>query len=320
MKFRGNQIKEGLHSGAQKGWSGFTWMLKILIPVSFFTALLEYSGLLVHVDFILAPLMGLLELPAMAALPIVVGLLTGIYGGIAAMVMLPLSIEQMTLIAIFILISHNMIQEGIIQGKSGLHPLKATLCRLLASVVTVLVVAWFFKPVSTIPAGIGISGAIAPASFGAMLWTWTAAMFYLSIQIFLIIMTLMMLLGVMKSLNLIPWLVKALAPLLKTMGLNERVGILWLTAVVFGIAYGAAVIVEEARESHLSAVELERLHLSIGINHSMVEDPALFLPLGLSAFWLWVPRLITAILAVHLFDLWQRISRKPVTESAKNIR
>lgn len=294
-------------------------MLKILIPVSFFTALLEYSGLLIHLDFILAPLMGLLALPAIAALPVLVGLLTGIYGSIAAMVMLPLSVDQMTLIAIFILISHNMIQEGIIQGKSGMHPVKATCCRLCASVATVAVVAWFLKPVATVPAQIGLDTTMAPSSLLAMLGLWAEAMFFLAIKIFLIIMALMMLLGVMKSLNLIPWLVKVLAPLLKTMGLNERVGILWLTAVVFGIAYGAAVIVEEARESHLGPLELERLHLSIGINHSMVEDPALFLPLGLSAFWLWIPRLLTAILAVHLFDAWHRLKPQSIRHGKENI-
>jgi hypothetical protein len=85
---------------------------------------------------------------------------------------------------------------------------------------------------------------------------------------------------------------------------------LWIAACAFGIAYGAAVIIEEAKEGHLTKEELEKLHLSIGINHSMVEDPALFLPLGIGAFWLWIPRLITAILAVHLFDLWHRIQTK----------
>jgi len=34
---------------------------------------------------------------------------------------------------------------------------------------------------------------------------------------------------------------------------------------------------------------------------------ALFLSLGLSAFWLWIPRFITAIIAVHLFDLYYKI-------------
>ena len=89
-----------------------------------------------------------------------------------------------------------------------------------------------------------------------------------------------------------------------------------MTAAVFGLAYGAAVIVEEAKEGYLSKDELEVLHLSIGINHSLIEDPALFLPFGLSAFWLWVPRMITAVIAVRLFTWWQaalraRLSARP---------
>jgi hypothetical protein len=123
-------------------------------------------------------------------------------------------------------------------------------------------------------------------------------------------MTLMLVLGVMKSFHLVPHIVKALNPLLKIMGLDQRAGILWLTAVVFGLAYGAAVIVEEVKEGALSPEELTRLHLSIGINHSMVEDPTLFLSLGLSAFWLWIPRLITAIVAVHLLFLWHRMKKR----------
>jgi len=67
------------------------------------------------------------------------------------------------------------------------------------------------------------------------------------------------------------------------------------------------VIVEEAKDGNLTKKELERLHLSIGINHSIVEDPALFLALGLSAFWMWIPRLITAVVAVRLFDLYYKI-------------
>lgn len=132
-------------------------------------------------------------------------------------------------------------------------------------------------------------------------------MLYLSLKIFIIIIVLMILLEMMKIFNIIKHIVKILAPLLKTMGLNQNVGILWLTAVVFGVAYGGAVIVEEAKEGYFNQKELESLHLSIGINHSMIEDPALFLSLGLSAFWLWIPRLIAAIIAVHLFYLYYKI-------------
>jgi len=304
-----DKLKFALISGIRKGWSGFVWMMKILLPISFFTMLLDYSGLISRLDFLLSPVMGLLSLPPAAALPLIAGMLTGIYGGIAAMIMLPLSVDQMTLIAVFILISHNLIQEGIIQGQSGMHPFKATIFRLTASALTVAAVAHFLDPVSAVPAvkNISASGAV---SFWAVLEKWGMETAYLSFKIFLIIMGLMTVLGIMKSFNGIPRIVRVLKPVLKLMGLDERVGLLWLTAGIFGIAYGAAVILEEAKEGNLTADELTRLHLSIGINHSMVEDPSLFLSLGLSAFWLWIPRLVTAILAVHLMILWQKMRHR----------
>ncbi len=284
-------------------------MLQIIIPISFLTSLLSYSGWMDRIDFLLQPVMSLLNLPSMAALPILVGMLTGIYGGIASMVMLPLTNEQMTLIAVFILISHNLVQEGIIQAKSGIHPLKATLFRLTASVITVIIVARFLKPDTLAVMSEGLSRAAAQPLM-AMLKNWFIASFYLCIKMFVIIMALMILLGIMKSFNIIHHIVRVISPVLKAMGLNQKVGILWITAAVFGIAYGAVVIVEEAKEGNFDRQELEKLHISIGINHSMVEDPALFLTFGLNPFWLWVPRLLTAVLAVHLFALWHRIKSR----------
>jgi hypothetical protein len=95
-------------------------------------------------------------------------------------------------------------------------------------------------------------------------------------------------------------------PILRIMGLDQRVGFLWMTTVIFGLSYGGAIIVEEAKSGHLSKDELEILHLSIGMNHSMVEDPPLFLPMGIHPFWIYVPRLVMAIITVRLLRLWQR--------------
>jgi hypothetical protein len=301
--------KSGVMAGFKKGWSGYIWLLRILVPISFLTVLLDYSGLIQHMDFLLAPVMKLISMPAAAAIPLAVGMLTGIYGGIAAMIVLPFSVNQMTLIAIFLLISHNLVQEGMVQGRSGLSPLKATSVRLAASIATVVAVAQFLD----LQQGASIGAAFAPLvqkTLWEVIQKWGISTFFLSIKIFLIVMALMIALCLMKAFDIIPFLVKILKPFLKIMGLDERVGLLWLTAVVFGIAYGAAVIVEEAKEGNFSAEELERLHISIGINHSMVEDPTLFATLGLSIFWLWVPRLITAIAAVYLFIIWKKCSNR----------
>ncbi|MDO9111147.1 MAG: iron transporter, partial [Desulfatirhabdiaceae bacterium] len=295
--------------------SGYVWLLKILVPISFLTVLLDYSGLIHQMDFLLAPVMKLVSLPAAAAIPLLVGMLTGIYGGIAAMIVLPFFVNQMTLIAIFLLISHNLVQEGMVQARSGLAPLKATLIRLAASVVTVIAVAQFMDLQTGAPTAL-VFGPQVQKTLWVVIQNWGISTFFLSIKIFLIVMPLMIALCVMKAFDIIPFLVKILKPFLKIMGLDERVGLLWLTAVVFGVAYGAAIIVEEAKEGNFSAEELERLHISIGINHSMVEDPALFASLGIGIFWLWIPRLITAIVAVYLFDIWikwsNRAAKRPV--------
>lgn len=304
------KLKEGFHWGLYKGWFGFVWMLKILVPVSFLTALLEWSGWVSRLDFVVQPVMSILSLPAMAALPLIIGMLTGVYGGIAAMMVLPFSKEQMTLMAVFLLIAHNLIQEGVIQGQSGLHPLKATIFRLLAAFTTVLVVAQFMDTGAAATLMDAKDAVIASRPFIAAMKEWAIAMLLLSAKIFFIIMGIMLLLEMLKALGWIRHIVRMLLPFLKALGLSPRVGMLWMTAVVFGLAYGAAVIVEEAKRGDLSEEELTELHLSIGINHSMVEDPSLFLSLGLSAFWLWIPRLITAIVAVRLLTLWQTLRRR----------
>ena len=103
--------------------------------------------------------------------------------------------------------------------------------------------------------------------------------------------------------SLLLWVI---APVLKIFGLSRRTGFLWLTAAVCGLTYGAAVIVEEVKEGNLSKDELESLHISIGINHAMIEDAALFLSMGISLFWLCIPRIAAAIIIVQLFIIFKR--------------
>jgi hypothetical protein len=214
----------------------------------------------------------------------------------------------MTLIAIFLLIAHNLIQEGIIQGKSGIHPLKATLFRIVAACITVVLVGQFLDTGAANPLADSAFTTVAPPFF-SMLLNWLVATVRLAIKIFLIIISILTVVEILKSYGWIDRAVILLTPFLRTLGLSDKVGILWLAGAFFGLVYGAALIVEEAKRGDLSKEELEGLHLSIGINHAVIEDPALFLSLGLSAFWLWVPRLVMAILAVRLLSLWH-LSRR----------
>ena len=306
MQKTNKKLRASLTSGLAKGWSGFVWMLKILLPISLLTFLLSWFGWINRLDFILEPVMEVIGLPPMAAIPLIAGLLTGPYGAIAAMAPLPLTVDQMTLLAIFLLISHNLIQEGIIQSKSGLPFLKATLFRLIASITTVIVVSWFMGH-ETKTSALTDTPVIIQEQFFPMFKTWMVTALILSGKILVIIVTLMIILEIMKNYRLIDRIVHVMAPVLKVLGLRKESGFLWLPAATFGLTYGAAVIVEDAKEGNLSKDELERLQLSIGINHSMIEDPVLFLSLGLGIFWMCVPRLAAAIIAVQLFVIFKRL-------------
>src|SRR4030042_1019409 len=106
----------------------------------------------------------------------------------------------MTLIAIFILIAHSLIQEGAIQGKSGLHPFKATLFRLGTAVITVALVAPLF---GTAPERPEVPRAAVHASppFISMLRSWALSTLDLAIRIFFILMVVITLLELLKTLG-----------------------------------------------------------------------------------------------------------------------
>ena len=311
------QFKLGLAEGLEKGWRSYLWVLKLIVPISLLTALLEYSGVLMHLDGLLAPLMHLLGLPVAAALPIVIGALAGVYAAVAAMAVLPLTQAQMTLVAIFVLIAHMLIQEGIIQAKAGFHAGLSALVRLAAAIITVMAAGWLLAGDGPLVVALPAAAAIRP-SLNAALLGWLAAMSWLAVKIFFIVMTIMVSLAWMRRFDLVRHMVGGLRPVLALMGLQPQVAVLWLSAVLFGVLYGAAVIVEEARAGHFEARELDRLHVSIGINHSMIEDPALFLPLGIHLFWLWIPRLVAAMVAVRIYDLFLLLHRRCAARPARH--
>ena len=289
----------GCLAGLKRGWRSFGWICRIIIPVSLLVTLLQWTGWLNQLSFLLSPLMNLINLPFQAALPIIGGMLINAYVTIAAMAALPFTIEQMKLITVFTLICHNLIIEGIIQHKSGINVIKITPIRIAAAILTVLIASQFLGDTSqSLPIA-------AQLTFNApllmVLKNWAVNLMTLLLKILGIIMVIMIMLELSQSLGWTKRSVRFFRPLMKVLGLPEQAATLWVISVGFGLTYGGAVTIDEAKRGILNKEELERLHISIGINHSMVEDPPLFLALGINPFWVWVPKLLMAIIAVQLY-------------------
>ncbi|WP_320044547.1 iron transporter [uncultured Desulfobacter sp.] len=303
------QLSAAVKAGLKKGWSGLIWLIKILVPVSFATALMVHYQLLHHLDFFLQPMMTMIHLPASAAVVLVIGIFTGIYGTVAALSVMPFSMNHMILIAVFTLISHNLIQESLVQANSGLRFSTAVLFRLGISFVVTMICGWIMgvTPGGVGPAVLPASQAV-PGPLSVMLIEWAAGTGWLCLKIFCIIMPLMVVMELARRFHLIEAVTGITAPVLRILGLDKSYALLWMTAAVFGLAYGAAVIVDETKNRTHDPKSLTRLNLSTGVNHAMIEDPSLFLPLGLPALWLWVPRLVAAMVAVwlHIGFSWAR--------------
>lgn len=291
------QLKTGLRTGTKKGWGSFVWICKIIIPVSFVAALLQWSGWLSQIDFLLHPLMSAINLPAAAALPIIVAMTVSFYAGLAIIAVLPFTIEQIILIALFMTIAHMLIVEGIVQHKSGLNVIKATLVRIGAAVLSVFVVSHFFADTSqgiSLPASLAIQ-----APFTEILKDWAIDTLRLCGRVLVIIMLVMMALYASESLGWIKYLVRIFRPLMKILGLPDQAATTWVTGAGFGLLYGSAVIMEEAKKGALTKEELEHLQISLGINHSVVEEAGLFMAFGVNPLWLLITRFVTATIAVH---------------------
>jgi len=301
-------LKIGCLAGLKRGGRSFGWICRIIIPVSLLVTLLQWTGWLNQLSFLLSPLMNLINLPFQAALPIIGGMLMNVYVTIAAMSALPFTIEQMKLIIVFTLICHNLIIEGIIQHKSGINVIKITPMRIAAAILTVLIASQFLGDTSqSLPMAAQLTF---DASLLMVLKDWAVNLMTLLLKILGIIMVIMIMLELSQSLGWTKRSVRFFRPLMKVLGLPEQAATLWVISVVFGLTYGGAVTIDEAKRGILNKEELERLHISIGINHSMVEDPPLFLALGINPFWIWVPKLLMAIIAVQLYQAIRYLKNK----------
>ena len=301
------KLKAAFFAGVKKGWKNFLWMSKFLVPISLAMAILQWSGWLYKVDAVLNPVMHLIRLPSEAVFPILSGLFINIYATIAILTVVPFNAGQMVLIAVFSLIAHNIITEAVIQHNSGINAFKIVTIRVVVALVAVLAISPFMGDTRQSVGGLAMPGQ-QPAFLHAMA-AWGIDTGKTLLKIFGIVMGILIALECMSRLGWDTYLYRFFRPFMKVLGLSDRSVMLWVTAVIFGLMYGSAVILEKAKEGELTKSELERIHISIGINHSMVEDPALYMAIGVNGFWLYLPKLVMAIICAQSYRLVEAVKR-----------
>ena len=293
-----------LHKTRKTVW----WLLKLILPISLSVSFLQYWGVIAWIATYLKPIFSLIGLPGESAVVFITSLFVPLYGPIAVISTLPLTIREITILAIMCLITHNLFMETAIQKKTGSSALALLILRPVMSFIAA------FGLNLLLPEHIGAIHAVQKSvtfgSVGDMLLNWIQTAGYLSLKIAIIVSGLMILQSILKEFNILPIISKIFAPFMRVMGLTDESSFLWFVAQTLGLTYGSAVMLEEVENKEITPYSANLLNFHIAINHSLLEDTLLFVAIGVPIGWITIPRIILAMIVVWCLRLIQTRRKK----------
>jgi hypothetical protein len=289
-----NSIKNALPSALHTAW----WVVKLTVGVSFAVTALDYLGVVKWFSQISTPVFTYIGLTGESALAYITGYFVNIYSAIAVVTTLDLSFRSITIIAVMCLCSHNMIIETAVQKKTGSSAVRMCILRTLAAFVSAFILNLVLPEQQASNANIAQTAI--DNNIIEILHVWGISTIKLVIRMVTIIILLTILQRILNELGIIKILSKILSPLLRVFGLPLKTSFLWIVANTLGLAYGAAVMLEETSQGKINKIETDLLNHHIAISHSNLEDVLLFAAIGASFWWMIIIRLALAFISVWI--------------------
>lgn len=113
----------------------------------------------------------------------------------------------------------------------------------------------------------------------------------------------MIFIEIFQDLHLLDRLTAVINPLTRFIGLDQEGNLPLLAGLVFGISYGAGIIINSAHQGKLRMEDIYLINLFLVICHSLFEDTLLFAAIGAN----WIPILLgRLILAIIICAIWSR--------------
>ena len=279
------------------------WLLKVMLPISLAVRVLQYVGVIDWLAGYLSPVFSYIGLSGDSAFVFLTSIFLPLYPTIAVMTTLTLTLREATILAVMCLISHNLPVECSVAHKTGSRFGEIVAFRIAMSFVAAVVLNWLL-PQSDAPFSFLASTTTEVTSWGMLLMQWLTSSLSLIVTIVLIVTALMVLQRVLEEFGWMHRIAHSLSPLMRLFGLPSGCSLLWLTGNVVGMAYGAAIMIDEVEEGRLTREEANLVNHHLGVSHSLLEDTMLFVAMGISFWWICLTRLVLAIIAVWTMRLW----------------
>lgn len=256
------------------------WLLKITVGVSFAIMFLKYLNILPWFSNLLAPLFNGIGLPGEAALPFVTGYFVNVYAAISVAVSFDFDVRSLTILSTMVLSAHNMITETAVQKKTGTSAVRIVIIRT----VSAFTLAFLLNKIMPGEVVRTLGGSqVQDPEFMPLFMDWLRSTFSVVIKMTTLIYSLAILQKLLSEYGVIRWISKFLKYPLAFFGLPARTSFLWIVANTLGLAYGAAVMMEEVESGNVTRRDINLLNSHIAISHSNLEDLLLLTALG--ALW-----------------------------------
>ena len=279
------------------------WLLKVMLPISLAVRVLQYVGVIDWLAGYLSPVFSYIGLSGDSAFVFLTSIFLPLYPTIAVMTTLTLTLREATILAVMCLVSHNLPVECSVAHKTGSRFGEIVAFRIAMSFVSAVVLNWLL-PQSDAPFSFLASATTEVTSWGMLLTQWLTSSLSLIVTIVLIVTALMVLQRVLEEFGWMHRIAHSLSPLMRLFGLPSGCSLLWLTGNVVGMAYGAAIMIDEVEEGRLTREEANLVNHHLGVSHSLLEDTMLFVAMGISFWWICLTRLVLAMIAVWTMRLW----------------
>lgn len=122
------------------------------------------------------------------------------------------------------------------------------------------------------------------------------------IGIIKIIMPIMITLQIMKDYKILDKITKPFNFLAKLFGTTENSVLPLLVGIIFGLSYGAGVIIQTAKEGNLTKRDLFLITIFLIACHAIFEDTLLLVAVGGNGIVIFVARLIAAFILTYVFS------------------
>ncbi|CUB04214.1 hypothetical protein [Marinomonas fungiae] len=290
-------------------------LLKVMIPALLIVKALDMLGGVGVFGQALSPIMQLVGLPDDVGIVWATLILTNIYAGMLVFFNLGVSenltVAQVTVLGVLMLLAHSLPVEGAIAKRMGVSWRVTIALRFGGALVLGFLLHQFYSYFDLLQQPSQLMWQ-PPANPDTSFLGWCIGQVKTMAWIYVIILSLMIILKILRVLGIERLMHALLYPILRMLGIGKAAANVAVIGTVLGLTFGAGLLIKEAESGHLTKRDIFLTIGFLSLCHSVIEDTMLVLLLGADLSGILWARLAFALFTIAILARLPFVSRRLV--------